>query len=61
MPKRGRSWVWQYARRIEDKAYCNLCDQDECNEFACPGGTSGSLGRHLSGMHGLNSESHHDM
>jgi len=61
MTKRGRSWVWQYAKRIEDKAYCNLCNEEETNVFACPGGTTGSLGRHLSGTHGLNSESHHDM
>ncbi|XP_025201856.1 zinc finger BED domain-containing protein 1-like [Melanaphis sacchari] len=49
----GKSWVWQYAKRIENKAYCNLCDEDDNNEFSCPGGTTGSLGRHLTTIHGL--------
>lgn len=53
MSKRGKSWVWQYAKRVENKTYCNLCDENENNEFSCPGGTTGSLGRHLYTIHGL--------
>jgi len=53
MSMRGKSWVWKYAKRIENKAYCNLCDEDDNNEFSCPGSTTGSLGRHLTTIHGL--------
>lgn len=48
-----KSWVWQYAKRIGDKGYCNMCDEDDVNEFSCPGGTTGSLGRHLKLVHNL--------
>ncbi|VVC30833.1 Hypothetical protein CINCED_3A000569, partial [Cinara cedri] len=47
----GKSWVWQYVKSVENN--CNLCDEDDNNEFSCPGGTTGSLGRHLSTIHVL--------
>lgn len=46
-----RSWVWEYAKRKGDKAYCELCDEDENNEYSCVGGTTGSLIRHLKIMY----------
>lgn len=46
-----RSWVWEYAKRKGDKAYCELCDEDENNEYSCVGGTTGYLIRHLKIMH----------
>jgi len=49
-----KSWVWDYAKRKGDKAYCELCDDDEKNEYSCVGGTTGSLIRHLKIMHKVN-------
>ncbi|KAL4132406.1 hypothetical protein QTP88_009560 [Uroleucon formosanum] len=46
-----RSWVWEYAKRKGDKAYCQLCDEDENNEYSCVGGTTGSIIRHLKIIH----------
>lgn len=46
-----RSWVWEYAKQKGDKAYCELCDEDENNEYSCVGGTTGSIIRHLKIMH----------
>lgn len=46
-----RSWVWEYAKRKGDKAYCQLCDEDKNNEYSCVGGTTGSIIRHLKIMH----------
>lgn len=48
-----RSWVWQYANRRGNKAYCSLCSEDENNEFCCNGSTTGSLGRHLMTIHNI--------
>lgn len=48
-----KSWVWQYANRVENKAYCNLCSENENNEFCCNGGSTGSLGRHLATIHNI--------
>lgn len=55
MGRHRKSWVWQYAYRKGDKAYCELCDEKEDNEFACSGGTTGSLGRHLKLTHSIDS------
>lgn len=43
MDKR-KSWVWDYAKREKDRAYCDLCDDDQ-NEFSCVGGTTGPLNK----------------
>lgn len=48
-----KSWVWKYAQREGDKAYCNLCMDEVNNEFSCRGGSTGSLMRHLLGVHGV--------
>jgi len=48
-----KSWVWDYAKREKDRAYCDLCDDDQ-NEFSCVGGTTGSLIRHLQNVHQIN-------
>lgn len=45
-----KSWVWHYAKREGDRAFCDLCD-DEDNEYSCVGGTTGSLLRHLQRVH----------
>lgn len=50
---KSKSWVWQYAKRVGDKGYCNMCDEDNLNEFACAGGSTGSLGRHLKFIHNI--------
>ena len=42
-----KSWVWNYAKRVGDKAYCDLCEENSNNEFSCVGGTTGSVLRHL--------------
>lgn len=55
--KLRKSWVWQYATRKGDKAYCELCHDTDDNEFSCTGGTTGSLGRHLMTIHGVHKES----
>lgn len=52
-----KSWVWQYAERRGDKAYCNLCQVYEKNELSCRGGTTGALGRHLKHMHNVSGSS----
>jgi len=49
-----RSWVWEYAKRKGDKAFCELCDEHENNAFSCVGGTTGSLIRHLKIKHQVN-------
>lgn len=49
-----RSWVWDYAKRRGDKAFCELCDEEENNEYSCIGGTTGSLIRHLNIKHNIN-------
>lgn len=46
-----RSWVWQYATRIGDTAFCTLCNDRVNNEFSCRGGTTGSIGKHLKVVH----------
>ncbi|KAE9522908.1 hypothetical protein AGLY_016719, partial [Aphis glycines] len=51
-----KSWVWDYAKRKLDKAYCELCDEDENNEYSCVGGTTGSLIRHLKIMRKVNQQ-----
>ncbi|XP_025204441.1 zinc finger BED domain-containing protein 1-like [Melanaphis sacchari] len=53
MSNKCKSWVWLYAKRQGDKAYCDLCTENENNEFCCIGGTTGSLGRHLKTIHGI--------
>lgn len=53
MNSNRRCWVWQYANRVENKAYCNLCSENENNEFCCNGGSTGSLGRHLATIHNI--------
>jgi len=47
MNNNRKSWVWRYANRIGNKAYCSLCSENENNEFCCNGGSTESLGRHL--------------
>ena len=49
-----RSWVWQYAKRKGNTAFCELCDEGENNEYSCVGGTTGSLIRHLKIKHSIN-------
>lgn len=44
--KREEIWVWQYTKRVENKAYCNLCEEND-NEFSYLGDCTGSLGRRL--------------
>jgi len=53
MSNKYKSWVWLYAKRQGDKAYCDLCTENENNEFCCIGGSTGSLGRHLKTIHGI--------
>ncbi|XP_060859967.1 E3 SUMO-protein ligase ZBED1-like [Metopolophium dirhodum] len=53
MSNKCKSWVWLYAKRHGDKAYCDLCTENENNEFCCIGGTTGSLGRHLKTIHSI--------
>jgi len=48
-----KSWVWNYAKRIGDKAYCDLCEENSNNEFSCVGGTTGSVLRHLKNIHNI--------
>lgn len=42
--------MWNYATRLGDRAFCDLCDDRANNEFACRGG-SGSIGKHLKIVH----------
>lgn len=58
MSKKLRSWVWQYADREGEVAYCKLCDENQNNSFSCPGGSTGSIGRHLMSIHSMDSKSH---
>lgn len=44
---KSKSWVWQYAKRVGDKAYGDMCDRDDLNEFACAVGSIEWLSRHL--------------
>jgi len=53
MNNNRKSWVWQYANRVENKAYCSLCSENKNNEFCCNGGSTGSLGRHLATIHNI--------
>ncbi|KAL5233439.1 hypothetical protein ACI65C_000849 [Semiaphis heraclei] len=48
-----KSWVWNYAKRVGDKAYCDLCEENSNNEFSCVGGTTGSVLRHLKNIHNI--------
>ena len=48
-----KSWVWQYAKRDGDKAFCMMCDEEYNNEFSCAGGTTGAISRHLEIIHNL--------
>jgi hypothetical protein len=48
-----KSWVWDYAKREGDRAFCDLCDSENNNEYSCVGGTTGSLIRHLQNCHGI--------
>jgi len=48
-----RSWVWDYAKRRGDKAFCELCDEEENNEYSCVGGTT-ALIRYLNIKHTIN-------
>lgn len=57
---KSKSWVWKYGHREGDKAYCDLCNDETNNEFSCRGGTTGSLSRHLQGIHGLSSNQSDD-
>jgi len=36
-----KSWVWDYAKRDGDRAFCDLCDGESNNEYSCVGGTTG--------------------
>lgn len=38
-----KNWVWNYAKRVGDKVYCDLCDENSNNEFSCVGETTGSV------------------
>lgn len=35
-----KSWVWQYAKRVGAKTYCDLCDENSNNELSCLSGTT---------------------
>ncbi|KAL5246430.1 hypothetical protein ACI65C_013838 [Semiaphis heraclei] len=48
-----KSWVWDFAKREGDRAFCDLCDGESNNEYSCVGGTTGSLIRHLQNFHGI--------
>jgi len=37
-----KSWVWDYAKRERDRAFCDLCDSESNNEYSCVGDTTGS-------------------
>lgn len=50
---KSKRWVWQYDKHEGDKGYCNFCDEDDLNEFACAGGSTGPLGGHLKCIHNL--------
>lgn len=49
-----KSWLWHYAKRVKDKGYSNMYNEDDLNEFACAGKSIGSLGRHLKVIHTSN-------
>jgi len=51
-----KSWVWNYAKRVGDKAYCDLCEENSNNEFSCVGGTTGSVLRHLKNIHNISNQ-----
>jgi len=56
MGDKKSSWVWQYAKKKGNVAYCLLCDENENNEFLFAmedGGTTGSIGRHLMAIHSM--------
>ncbi|KMQ91592.1 zinc finger bed domain-containing protein 1-like protein [Lasius niger] len=53
MGKHGKSWVWQYAKKRDNKAYCNICSDDVNNELSCLGGSTGAIGNYLQKIHGL--------
>lgn len=56
MGNKKNSWVWKYAKKEGNVAYCLLCDEHENNEFVCNGGTTGSIGRHLMSIHSMNND-----
>jgi len=43
----AKSWVWQYAKKMDNKAYCNICSDDVYNELSCVGGSTGAISNHL--------------
>ncbi|KAL5237601.1 hypothetical protein ACI65C_005012 [Semiaphis heraclei] len=51
-----KSWVSNYAKRVGDKAYCDLCEENSNNEFSCVGGTTGSVLRHLKNVHNISNQ-----
>jgi len=53
MGKQGKSWVWQYAEKRDNKAFCNLCSDDTNNELSCVGGSTGAISNHLQKIHNL--------
>lgn len=53
MGKNGKSWVWQYAEKRDNKAYCNMCSDDINTELSCHGGSTGAIGNHLQMIHDL--------
>lgn len=48
-----KSWIWDFAKREGDRAFCDLCDGENNNEYFCVGGTTRSLIRHLQNVHGI--------
>jgi len=49
----AKSWVWQYAKKMDNKTYCNICSDDVNNELSCVGGSTGAINNHLQKIHGL--------
>ncbi|XP_060870194.1 uncharacterized protein LOC132944730 [Metopolophium dirhodum] len=48
-----KSWVWDYAKREGDRAFCDLCDSESDSEYSSVGSTTGSLIRHLQNFHSI--------
>jgi hypothetical protein len=50
---KNKSWVWVYAKRVGNKAYCDLCEPNSNNGLSCVGGTTGSIIQHLKLIHNI--------
>jgi hypothetical protein len=49
----GKKRSWEYAKRMGDKAICELCYKDENNKYRCVDGITGCLIKQLKIKHNI--------